>query len=147
MWRRWYGGPKLLCLCTVGSLRHLGATVSLCFFIFEWSKLWHCRVSSLLCFEATIRVQLLHSCHFTTFHSGSYIHLPSALSFLGILVNSCGAIITVNTRLKYWLVALCSWLTSCSASQLSSTSRRWVALAVPKTSFIRGISEQTQQCY
>lgn len=56
MWRGWYGGPKLLCLCTVGSLHHLGATVSLCFLIFEWSKLSHCRVSLLLCFESTIRV-------------------------------------------------------------------------------------------
>lgn len=64
---------------------------------------------------------------------------PAHSSYPGTLVSSCGAIITVNTRLKCWLVAPCSWLTSCSVSRPSSTSLRWAPLSreVPSTLFIR----------
>lgn len=61
---------------------------------------------------------------------------PTSLPFPGTLVNSCGAIISVNTRSKCWRVGLCSWLTSCSVSRLSSTSLRWVA---PKMSHYKHI--------
>lgn len=83
------------------------------------------------CFDIKIKVQPIPlSFYHFDIHSSACIHLPLALSFPGTLANSCGAIISVNTRSKCWRVAPCSWLTSYSASQLSSTSLRWVGQSV-----------------